>query len=164
MLSGHELVRRLQATGLVRPGELRGCSEEDIAGLERHFALRLPAAYKDFLQAIGRNPGPLMNDCQFRCQDLPSMDDFARGMLAACEGGSLWLPSKAFIWLTRPPEQFLYFVADDSSEDPPVFRYVEEQGEFERVADSFWQAIEPEIRFLEGRRSKWSLDDPPEQL
>ena len=164
MLSGDELVRRLRATGLVKPGELQGCSAEDVARLESHFALRLPAAYKDFLRAVGRNPGRLMNDCQFRCQDLPSMDGFARGMLVDCEGDRLRLPPKAFVWLTRPPEQFLFFVADGSSEDPPVFRYMEEEGEFERVADSFWQAIEPELRFLEGRRGKWSMDDSPEQL
>jgi hypothetical protein len=164
MLSGHELVRRLQATGLLKPGELRGCSDKDIARLESHFAIRFPAAYKDFLRAVGRNPGPLMNDCQFRCQDLLHMDSFAREMLAEIEGDSLRLPPKALVWLTRPPEQFLFFVADDASDDPPTFRYMEEDGEFERVTDSFWQAIEPEIRFLETHRYRRPSDDPHEQL
>jgi hypothetical protein len=160
MLSGRELVERLYATRLLEPGELKGCSEEDIASIEMRFEVRLPGRYKGFLRAIGRNPGPLMWDCEFCYEDLPDLDKFARRMLAAYEGESLKLPSKAFVWETRQSEQFMFFVADGTSDDPPVFHYFEEDGQFERVADSVWVPIEQELELLEESRRNWPLDHP----
>jgi hypothetical protein len=51
-------------------------------------------------------------------------------------------------------------VADGTSDDPPVFHYIEEQGHFARVADSVWVPIEQELVFLEECRRNWPLDHP----
>jgi hypothetical protein len=159
MLTGRELVERLQATGLLEAGELRGCSEDDIARLEERTSPLLPETYKDFLRAVGRNPGPLISDCELCYDDLPDLDQFARTMLA-CEGGELGLPDNAFVWQTRQPEQFMFFIVDGVSDDPPVFHYFEEQGHFEQVAHSIWQPIEQELMLLEECRRNWPLDHP----
>jgi SMI1 / KNR4 family (SUKH-1) len=160
MLTGRELAERLQATSLLGSGELRGCSKDDITRLEQRTGLRMPEAYKDFLRAVGRNPGPLMWDCEFCYDDLPDLDTFARSMLAAYEGNRLGLPPGAFVWETRQPEQFMFFVADGVSDDPPVFHYFEEQGHFEQVADSIWVPIAQELVALEEATRNWPLDDP----
>jgi hypothetical protein len=101
-----------------------------------------------------------MLDCQFGYADLPQLDTFARWAVAGNEAGRLHLPASAFVWLTRQPEQFLFFVADGTSQDPPVFLYVEEQGHFDRVTDSFWAAVEHELGLLEERARKLPGDDP----
>lgn len=101
-----------------------------------------------------------MWDCELCYEDLPPLDSFARRLLTGCEGDALRLPPQAFVWETRQPEQIMFFVADGTSADPPVFHYFEEQGRFERVADSIWQPIDQELVWLEECRRDWPPEHP----
>lgn len=43
-----------------RLGKAAGCTEEEIALLERKYQLQLPAAYKEYLRLFGKNTGGLL--------------------------------------------------------------------------------------------------------
>jgi hypothetical protein len=49
------------------------------------------------------------------------------------------LPNKAFVFFMHQGYQFMYFIADSSSDDPPVFYYLEGEPttvqHYERLSD-----------------------------
>ena len=49
-----DIVTRIAASPKATPAGIAGCSLDQIAALESRYGIRLPQAYKDVLQAIGR--------------------------------------------------------------------------------------------------------------
>jgi len=47
----------VQAEGLVRSDQLRGCSADEIVALEAKYAVSLPTAYRLYLEAMGHDAG-----------------------------------------------------------------------------------------------------------
>jgi hypothetical protein len=60
-----KFVERMYAGGVARPGELSGCSANEIAALERKYSLILPLSYRMFLSEMGHSAGKLGNCGEF---------------------------------------------------------------------------------------------------
>jgi hypothetical protein len=53
------LVERMEARAIASRTELEGCSEQEIAQLERRYSIKLPQSYRAFLRTMGHRSGRL---------------------------------------------------------------------------------------------------------
>jgi hypothetical protein len=126
------LVRRYEAMGL----EGTPASPDEIAALEQQMGVKFPAAYKAFLFILGRDGGSdfIGSDCTIR--HLLKLRGRAEDLLRRC-GSQYTLPEKAVVYLMHQGYSFFYFVADQTSEDPAVYAYLEGDPAPVKKAESF---------------------------
>jgi hypothetical protein len=130
-----EAVEQLTAAGLASQGQLQGCSEADMAGLEAKLGLKLPAVYRRFLARMGRSAGKFLVGTDFLFHDLPTLRQQAERLLEEA-GPHLTLAARAFVFTAHQGYQFLFFETGGGP-DPEVFLFVEGEDEFQQVAGSF---------------------------
>jgi hypothetical protein len=108
----------------------------EIEAVERQLGVVFPAAYKAFLLILGCDGGPDFagSDCTIRA--LPNLRTAAQQLLRS-KGASFHLPDKAVVFLMHQGYSFAFFVADGSTEDPPVFAYLEGEAAPSQKAKSF---------------------------
>lgn len=155
MSRADEICTDLLASGIAKPDEIGGCSDDEVRRLERCLNVVLPEAYVQFLKALGHKAGSLMADVDYHYCLLERINTDARKILDNWEEGRLPLPEKAFVFSMRQGEQFMFFVADGSLDDPPIYYYFEGRGEFKRAANSIWEVIEAELEIQERLRREY---------
>lgn len=134
-----ECLARLRAIPRFRNVTCRGCSPAEIAQLEQQLAVQFPRAYRDFLSTMGKGVGEFMvSDCwTFQFDDLPEIardDEYAE----YCD-----LPPDYFVFAERSGCFWMYFVADGSCDDPPVFGFDDGEERCSRpIGRSIWEFIE----------------------
>jgi ankyrin repeat protein len=134
-----QVLGRLRAIPAFRHAELRGCTAAEIARLEDHFRVRLPAAYRDFLGRMGKGAGEfLLSDrWTFQFDDLFTLardDAYAE----VCD-----LPEDYFVFAERDGSAWVFFVADGQSDAPPIYLFTEGEGRScKQVARSLWEFLE----------------------
>lgn len=113
------------------------CSTAELDRVEREASAPLPAAYKAYLLVAGREPPTAWVGSDCTIHDLPKLFAGAQHLLE--ENKQPALPKQAFVFIMHQGYQFKYFIADGSSDDPPVFHYLEGEPEtvqqFERLSD-----------------------------
>jgi hypothetical protein len=121
MATPDELIRRLLAVGMVAENDLLPCPDSDIATLEQRLDVTLPAAYRVFLKRMGRRAGKFLRSDHWSAyfEDLVSLNGMARQLHA------VGLPDHWFCFATRMGEYYLFFAANGSDEDPPVYYWSE---------------------------------------
>lgn len=140
-----EVLRRAKAA--LPNDKFRGCTQREIARLEKKLGLRLPKSYRVFLEVMGKHTGDFMSDLLVHYDDVPRLNEGARRVLKL-SGSKLTLPSNALVWLARRQgEQFLFFKT--GGEDPPVYYYYEGNPRFVLKFRSVWNAIESEVQMEE---------------
>lgn len=149
MLDAQEMRQRLLGAGIASPDQLRGCSQDEVASVERSFGLELPSAYKDFLRAFGHSAGGFWQDAEFTVDRLVWLNREAREILAELESVRLALPEQGFVFCSRRGEQFLYFLADGKAQNPPIYHFCIGYSEFVKASDTFWDGIEGELAEFE---------------
>lgn len=126
------LLNKLVSAGFpTPPGGFVGCSDSEIADLERTFSVRLPEAYKDFLRVCGNDAGALLNFCMYQCSGLIK---FIPPHLAELSP-RFNLPAGNFVFVWDN-DIILYFDTTQGN-DPPVWRYDEVDNKSEQVFMSF---------------------------
>jgi hypothetical protein len=55
------LLQRMQSSKISQVGDLRGCSDAEIAALENKYQLQLPLSYRRYLQLMGHKSGRLFS-------------------------------------------------------------------------------------------------------
>jgi hypothetical protein len=128
--------------------DFEGCSEAEIAELERRFDLKFPAAFRAFLEVMGKRHGALFADSQ--CS-LAEFDDIARRAedLLDETDDQVRLPSRSFVFLLRDNYQFCFLSTRGGADDPAVFQYTEGDHETEQIAPSFTAFLEQETSAAE---------------
>jgi ankyrin repeat protein len=135
----NEVLRRLKAIPRFRAVPFNGCSKGEVAHLESEFGVRLPAAYRDFLETMGKGAGDFLvsDHWTFRFDDLFGLarsDDYAE----QCD-----LPDDYFVFAEREGCQWVFFVADGKSDDPPVFLFDDgHERTCRQIARSIWEFID----------------------
>ena len=117
------------------------CTPEEVTKLEADLHVRLPAAYRAYLLLMGNGPDPILTGTDCSIGDLYVLREGAEELLVE-DGSPFELPPDAFIFLMHQGYQFMYFISDGSSEDPPVFYYLEGDGAAERKYDRFSEWVE----------------------
>ena len=139
-----DALRKLESAGFAPAGAMEGCSEHEVAELERACGTTLPAAYRMFLRRVGKRVGTFMEGSDLTHEWLAGLTEQAR-VLAQEEG--LELPSDAFAFLGHQGYQFLYF-RTGTGDDPEVYLFMEGEP-IKAIAPSFtaWllRAIDEEL-------------------
>src|SRR5438309_11065021 len=96
MLNSSNLLDRLLQAGLASRDTVIGCSDEEIRLIEDRFDIRLPKAYREFLNITGKCGGAFLEGNVYLYPELLEFGMRAREKVAGWEGWSLNLPDKAF--------------------------------------------------------------------
>jgi hypothetical protein len=148
MLTAAELKRRLILNRIADAEDIVGCSEEDIRLIETANGVRLPQAYRALLATSGRRAGDFLTDCT---AFFPAIVGLTAEERKAMEG-IVELPPRAFVFLDRMGEAFLFFVADGTNDDPPIYGWSESRDQPEQIYDSVWEFVEEELENEERHR------------
>lgn len=144
--SPEELIGRMLEVPRLRGESLWPCREEEIAGLERKFGVRLPESYKKFLRLMGRGPRGFL-ECDHWEAFYPDLLGMGQG--AVYEGECPDLPEDYFVFASRLTF-YLFFVADGATDDPPVYAFGDGcGGGYKKIYDSFWDFIKEMVVYNE---------------
>jgi hypothetical protein len=115
-------------------GNLVGCTRDDLEAVKADQSVKdLPATYKDFLLAMGRDADGIFYDLDIHFPGILRIRADAEEMMA--ESG-LQLPGNAFVFMMYQGEQCCYFLVSEG-DDPPVFYYEEGEKAPIRAYDHF---------------------------
>lgn len=115
---------KLIRSGMASAETIVGCSEEEIASLERQYRVRLPDAYRCFLKTMGHKAGSFFQGTDWQYGYLQTLHASAETLLKSANG-SFQLPDNAFVFAMHQGYSFLYFLTDN--DDPHVVLYVEDE-------------------------------------
>jgi hypothetical protein len=136
---------QLVTAGIAAATDLQGCTRSEIEDLERLVGAQLPAAYEQFLLAIGHRAGAFLQGTDVSYAQVVGLADAARALLTE-NGLPDALPKDAFVFYMHQGYEFGYF-PPGAGEDPPVFPYVEGQGGPQLVWPRFTAYLADMMRF-----------------
>jgi hypothetical protein len=150
-------VKKLIRTRIVKPQEIKGCSDSEISMLEARYHLSLPNLYKEFLREMGHYAGLFYQGTDLFYESLFDLRASAEELL--CEDESRFqLPDDAFVFFMHHGYQFMYFRTVNRDDDPPVFNYLEGDGAPSQAYDNFsaflCESVEDHIRILPNQGNK----------
>jgi hypothetical protein len=119
------LLDLLDSAGLCKPGEVKGATELEIDSLEREVGLRLPAAYKSYLRAMGKGAGDLFVGTDVFLLQVPGITEYAAEVLHELDP-SLQLPADTLVFSSHQGYVFYYFRTDPPDDDPPVYCFTDD--------------------------------------
>lgn len=119
-----QLASAIVSGGIAGPGDLAGCTPEEIALLEHKFGIKLPELYCDWLRTMGRDAGHYLQGSDAFYPAILELRDWATELLVE-NGNPFSLPDDAFVFLMHQGYQFLYFRTVSQNPDPPVMYYFE---------------------------------------
>jgi hypothetical protein len=134
-----------------------GCTAAEIARLEQQFNVQLPGSYREFLGRMGKGAGEFMlsDRWTFKFDDLFDLcrcDHYAE----FCD-----LPDHYFVFASRDGCAWAFFVANEESDDPPVFVFDDGSDlSYRQVGRSIWEFIESlDDHFINARPAAFGLDN-----
>ncbi len=120
------LLTRMQLSGIAAADDLRGCTDVEIARLEKRYGLTLPFIYQNYLRIMGHGAGKLFSH-DHMAVTYPNVFDMTldfttdwRAENAAAPGTSPELPANALIIAGRLADQF-NFICCEGQYDCPVY-------------------------------------------
>jgi hypothetical protein len=131
------VIERLKGITAFSDIKLKGCTDAEIKRLEKHFEVKLPHSYREFLKRMGKGAGEFMVSDRWVFK-FDSVFELARNDYAEfCE-----LPAEYFVFAARDGYAWVFFVADGKSEDPPIYLFDDGSGPYKQIARSVWEFIE----------------------
>src|SRR4051794_35492150 len=94
-----DLISRLQRSEIALPEDVRGCSPEEVEGLEAQFNIHFPMAYHRFLEIMGHGAGRLMKDVEVFVEDIVKIN--SAEYISDMRAFGLELPPKTFVFAAR---------------------------------------------------------------
>lgn len=155
LLDAVSLRNRLLASQIATANNISGCTEAEIDRIRVSLRLTLPKAYLDFLRVAGKRAGAFLRDVDIFYPKMLDLRQAAEDILNNWEEGGLQLPAKALVFAMRRGDQFMYFVSDENSDDPPIWHYVIGSGGFKQIDSSIWNLLESEMRMSEDFRRRY---------
>ena len=129
-------VAKLKESGLAAPGEIHGCTPEQISALEAQTGVRLPSAYRSFLRTMGERAGEFLVGTDWTFRNLVGLKTAAERLLKRNRVEATPLSASSFVFAMHQGYQFLYFDAAASA-DPPVFLFLDSESGPRKVFESF---------------------------
>ena len=125
------LIGRMVSAGYARTDEIRGCTPEEVAGIEARFGLRLPQVYREFLLAMGRGAGRFFRGTDVFYPTVFELRQWAEELLEECRQ-PFALAGDAFVFL-------MHRGTSSATSIPVVARMT-------RRCIATWSAIPPQCR------------------
>jgi SMI1 / KNR4 family (SUKH-1) len=125
-----------------------GYSEREITDAEARLGICFPVVFRTYLHEMARSPGDL-----FRASHLAGIADFERFRDDALEllgdtDPALTLPREAVVFLFHQGYTFVYLLATGAFDGPPM-QWTETEREPRRVAETFAEMVNAELRLME---------------
>jgi hypothetical protein len=114
----------LKESGLAAPGEIHGCTPEQISALEAQTGVKLPSTYRSFLRMMGEGAGEFLVGTDWTFRNLVGLKGTAERLLKRSRVEAAPLSVSTFVFAMHQGYQFLYFDAAASA-DPSVFLFLE---------------------------------------
>lgn len=133
------IVELLVSKNIAKRKEIRGCSEEEITYLEKHFSLSFPKIYRDFLLTLGHGAGDFFIGIDIYYNSLIGIKEGAYELLEECPV-DYKIPHDAMVCTMYQGYQFMYFRVSEG-ENPPVYWYMEGDSQERKIASSFSQYL-----------------------
>lgn len=137
-------LRRLRHSTLVGEAGFEGCSDEQIAAIERRYDVRLPASYRRFLSELGVSMGGFLPGDDLCYPAVLELTDEVRAWLDERDGRAT-VSATEFVFAGHHDYVYLSFDTAAGS-DPPVDRYVAGDTRATRVFDTFSEWFEATVR------------------
>lgn len=99
-------------------------STDQITSLEKHLGLALPPSYKAYLHLCGDSPPASLVGSDCHSDYLFDLNEWGRELLDEC-GNPFELTKNEVVFLMHQGYQFLYFKAEQTIDDPPVYFFLE---------------------------------------
>ncbi len=135
-----QVIARLRAIPRFVTVSLLGCSEPEIDRLERQVGKTLPEAYKEFLRRLGHGAGDFLTSDHwaFRYSDVFEFIGDDEEHAKYCD-----LPEDALIFAVRNGCYWVFFEADGSDGDPPVFGFDDsDERSYRPCGRSLWEFLD----------------------
>jgi hypothetical protein len=130
-----ELCRFMIDARIATAETIRGCSDSEIAEVQRQLSTGFPRAVVEWLRHMGHACGNLMDGDAFGLNSFAAARAVAREITS--EPDAPWrLPDQAIPLLQHQGYEFLFLYAN-SDDDPPVWLYLETEPEPRQWALSF---------------------------
>jgi len=142
-----ELIERLVALPSFDQEDFWPCPAGAIEQLERKFDVILPESYRRFLRIMGAGAGGFLETDHWDAfypylLDMGQQEEYAE----RCDN----LPDKYFVFASRLAGVYLFFIADGTDDDPPVYSFGDgHEGTSRKRHDSFWDFFEEMVIYYE---------------
>jgi SMI1/KNR4 family protein SUKH-1 len=120
-----QLLQRMERSGVATRAELLGCSSDEIGSLERLYNIRLPEAYRRYLEVMGHRSGKLFTHDHMAVSYphvLRMTAEERKRWAEAPAGKRIELPPDALVVAARLGDQFEFLRCHDA-EDSPFWYY-----------------------------------------
>lgn len=131
---------------------MRGCWGFEIRDLEKHFNIKLPTIYKDFLKKMGKGAGLFMQGTDFFYKHLFDNREAFEEVLEL-DGQPFVLTKDIFVFSSHQGYIFHFFDILEDAYDPPVYGYREGDLKFDKIDDKFSTFL---LILLEEQKTSWS--------
>ena len=125
--------------GVATKSTINGCSAKEIEEVEVDVEQPLPLAYRQFLATMGRGAGRFFVGTDLFFPGVIGNTEAAHELVAEDKSG-LALPKDAIAFMMHQGYQFMFIRADEG-DDPPVYHYIEQSGEFAKKAEKLTQFL-----------------------
>lgn len=125
----------LKNTGLASNATIIGCNKTEIAEVKEQWSQKLPLAYLEFLQTMGKEAGRLFVGSEIFYPECLELRESAVELLSEFDKEDV-LPDDAIVFSMHQGYQFLFFKSSEG-DDPPVYHYSEGKDYFTKIRDSF---------------------------
>jgi hypothetical protein len=131
-----------------------GYREPEIVETEAQLGVRFPAVFRQFLLEMAKSPGDLFRGSrlagiaefeQFRADALELLEDTDPGLA---------LPPEAVVFLSHQGYTFVYLLAVGGFDGPPM-QWTENEREPRRVAATFADMVDAELRLMESNNRSY---------
>ncbi|MED4532573.1 SMI1/KNR4 family protein [Metabacillus fastidiosus] len=131
----NNIVNLLMKSQIATIEEIQGCSENEIKELEEAIGHSFPNMYRNFLLEIGHRAGLLFQGTDIFFGSIKGLTEEANELLEENQE-SFNLPEDAFVFSMHQGYEFNYFRFSEG-DNPPVYQYIEGEGEPKLAWDSF---------------------------
>lgn len=114
---------------------LRGCTDLELARLERKFGIRLPSSYRELMRVAGKSKRVVFVGSDWTYPCVLELRDAAEMLLKECDA-RLKLPKSSFVFLMHQGYSFLMFDTE-AGDDPPIALFSETDPKFRIVSKAF---------------------------
>jgi hypothetical protein len=103
------------------------CTTREVDSLEKHFGIKFPKIYKDFLLSMGKSAGDYMLGSDAFYNRILKFKPWAEEFVSMNNLDPF--PENAFVFWMHQGYQVAYFKLDEG-DDPPVYTYAETEEDF----------------------------------
>lgn len=142
-MNKQEIVKALVKSKIASVDEIKGCSEAEVIKLEKSIGSCLPKKYREFLLGAGYKAGKLFQGTDIFFNNLKDIKETAIDLLIENDE-AFSLPEDSFVFSMHQGYEFKFFLLSEG-DDPPIYQYVEGDGDPKLTWEKFSSFLAEEI-------------------